>query len=80
MIRSGRGPFRNISSGGTHIHHSVPGIILLIIGLWNATILPSEKGFYAFAFLLAIFGAVAVQKNTRDALQADKDGKDHPEK
>ena len=39
---------------------------LLIIGLWNATILPSEKGFYAFAFLLAIFGAIAVQKNTRD--------------
>ncbi|MGV1001971.1 inner membrane protein YiaA [Empedobacter falsenii] len=41
-------------------------ITLLIIGLWNATILPSEKGFYAFAFLLAIFGAIAVQKNTRD--------------
>ena len=41
-------------------------IVLLIVGLWNATILPSEKGFYAFAFLLAIFGAIAVQKNTRD--------------
>ena len=26
-------------------------IVLLTIGLWNATILPSEKGFYAFAFL-----------------------------
>lgn len=39
---------------------------LLIIGLWNATLLPSEKGFYAIAFLLAMFGAVAVQKNTRD--------------
>jgi uncharacterized membrane protein YiaA len=41
-------------------------IALLIIGLWNATILPSEKGFYAFAFLLALFGGIAVQKNTRD--------------
>lgn len=41
-------------------------IILLIIGLWNADLLPSEKGFYAFAFLLALFGAIAVQKNTRD--------------
>lgn len=41
-------------------------IALLIIGLWNATLLPSEKGFYAFAFLLAMFGAIAVQKNTRD--------------
>ena len=47
-------------------------IILLTIGLWNATLLPSEKGFYAFAFLLALFGAVAVQKNIRDAQQADK--------
>lgn len=50
-------------------------IVLLTIGLWNATLLPSEKGFYAFAFLLAIFGAVAVQKNTRDALQAEKEEK-----
>ncbi|MEP1097430.1 MAG: inner membrane protein YiaA [Cyclobacteriaceae bacterium] len=41
-------------------------ILLLIIGLWNAELLPSEKGFYAFAFLLAIYGAIAVQKNTRD--------------
>lgn len=41
-------------------------IVLLTIGLWNATLLPSEKGFYAFAFLLAMFGAIAVQKNTRD--------------
>ncbi|WP_462264091.1 inner membrane protein YiaA [Mucilaginibacter sp.] len=41
-------------------------IVLLTIGLWNATILPSEKGFYAISFLLALFGAIAVQKNTRD--------------
>ena len=41
-------------------------ILLLTVGLWNATILPSEKGFYAFAFLLALFGAISVQKNTRD--------------
>lgn len=37
-------------------------IVLLAVGLWNATILPSEKGFYAFAFLLALFGAISVQK------------------
>ena len=42
-------------------------ISLLIVGLWNATMLPSEKGFYAFAFLLALFGAITVQKNTRDS-------------
>jgi uncharacterized membrane protein YiaA len=41
-------------------------VLLLAIGLWNATLAPSEKGFYAMAFLLALFGSVAVQKNVRD--------------
>lgn len=45
---------------------TILSITLLTVGLWNATLLPSEKGFYAFAFLLGIFGAIAVQKNTRD--------------
>ena len=46
---------------------TILSISLLAVGLWNATLLPSEKGFYAFSFLLALFGAVAVQKNIRDA-------------
>lgn len=45
---------------------TILSIVLLIVGLWNATLLPSEKGFYAFSFLLSIFGAITVQKNTRD--------------
>jgi len=52
---------------------TILSIVLLIVGLWNATLLPSEKGFYAFAFLLAIFGAIAVQKNTRDMQNFDSD-------
>ena len=48
-------------------------IALLIIGLWNASFLPSEKGFYAFAFLLGLFGAITVQKNTRDLLNSRKE-------
>jgi uncharacterized membrane protein YiaA len=51
---------------------TILSIILLVIGLWNATLLPSEKGFYAFAFMLALFGAIAVQKNVRDTAQATK--------
>jgi uncharacterized membrane protein YiaA len=47
-------------------------IVLLTIGLWNAELLPSEKGFYAFSFLLSLFAAVTVQKNTRDIQAADK--------
>lgn len=41
-------------------------IALLMIGLFNATLLGSEKGFYGVSFLMALFGAVAVQKNIRD--------------
>ena len=44
-------------------------ILLLVVGLWNADLLLSEKGFYGFSFLLAMFGSIAVQKNTRDKLE-----------
>jgi uncharacterized membrane protein YiaA len=47
-------------------------IALLIVGLWNATLTLSEKGFYGMAFLLSLFGAIAVQKNTRDMGAAPK--------
>jgi len=51
---------------------TILSIVLLAVGLWNANLLPSEKGFYAFAFLLAVFGAITVQKNTRDVQAAGK--------
>ena len=41
-------------------------IVLLTVGLWNAELTRSEKGFYAMSFILSIFSAIAVQKNTRD--------------
>ena len=41
-------------------------VLLLGVGLVNATLAPSEKGFYAMAFLLSMFAAVTVQKNVRD--------------
>jgi uncharacterized membrane protein YiaA len=47
-------------------------IVLLVIGLWNATLLRSEKGFYAMSFTLSIFSAIAVQKNTRDSQKAEQ--------
>lgn len=56
-------------------------ILLLTVGLWNATLAVSEKGFYAMSYLLSLFAAVAVQKNVRDltlfrddAPAADRDG------
>ncbi len=51
---------------------TVLSIVLLVVGLWNTSLLPSEKGFYAFSFLLALFGAIAVQKNTRDLTEPIK--------
>lgn len=44
----------------------VAAVLLLVVGLWNATLLLSEKGFYAMAFVLTLFAIVAVQKNVRD--------------
>jgi hypothetical protein len=32
MIRAGRGPFRDNVHGEVHVHHAVPGIVLLVIG------------------------------------------------
>ncbi|WP_144510270.1 inner membrane protein YiaA [Bacillus sp. FJAT-22090] len=46
-------------------------ILLMAIGLYNAgSIILSEKGFYAMAFVLSIFAAITVQKNVRDTQKA----------
>ena len=42
-------------------------VVLMGVGLYNATLALSEKGFYAMAFVLALFATVAIQKNVRDA-------------
>lgn len=44
----------------------IASLLLLIIGLRNADLELSEKGFYAISYLLSLFGAITVQKNTRD--------------
>lgn len=46
-------------------------VLLLVVGLWNATLALSEKGFYGMAYALALFAAIAVQKNTRDSQAAE---------
>ena len=52
---------------------TILSIILLTVGLWNAQLTKSEKGFYAMSFVLSIFSAIAVQKNIRDMKQAKND-------
>lgn len=36
MIRAGRGPFHNVTPGGVHVHHVVPGILLMTVGGFTA--------------------------------------------
>ena len=45
---------------------TIASILLLVIGLWNADLFLSEKGFFGMAFTLSLFASIAVQKNTRD--------------
>ena len=51
---------------------TVLSILLLVVGLWNAELEKSEKGFYGMSFTLALFAAVAVQKNIRDSVSVRK--------
>ena len=46
-------------------------VVLLAVGLWNAQLSLSEKGFYAMAFVLCLFSSVAIQKNIRDSKSID---------
>lgn len=58
---------------------TVSSIALLIIGLMNAELLLSEKGFFGMAFILSLFAAITVQKNVRDKeiLSKRKEDNDH---
>lgn len=52
---------------------SILALLLLVVGLWNANLALSEKGFYGMSFLLSLFAAITVQKNTRDIAIADRE-------
>ncbi len=61
----------------TNIYYGISWFALIVsislmgIGLFNAgSIILSEKGFYAMAFVLSIFSAITVQKNVRDMEKA----------
>jgi uncharacterized membrane protein YiaA len=58
---------------------TVLSILLLVIGLWNAELQRSEKGFYGMSFTLALFAAVAVQKNIRDSQWVERHKEKTPE-
>ena len=51
-------------------------LTLMTVGLWNAGMSASEKGFYAMSFVLSLFAAVTVQKNVRDLARGDRHDED----
>ncbi|MFH9073249.1 hypothetical protein [Streptomyces alboflavus] len=57
LIRAGKGPFRNISTGDMHVHHVVPGIFLMLVGGFWAV----AAGRHSFGSMCAavIFGVGA---------------------
>ena len=50
----------------------IASILLMAIGLYNASFTLSEKGFYGMAYVLSLFAATTVQKNIRDIAVIDK--------
>jgi len=46
-------------------------LTLLAVGLWNAEMTLSEKGFYGIAFFMSMFAALVVQKNIRDSVAVE---------
>ena len=60
----------------THIYYGLSWLsillclLLMATGLWSAPLTLAEKGFYSMAYLLSLFAAITVQKNTRDSVAA----------
>ncbi|MFI7399808.1 hypothetical protein ACIBW9_04840 [Streptomyces sp. NPDC049541] len=54
LIRAGKGPFGNVKAGGLHIHHVVPGVVLVVVGGFGA-VASGRHGFGA-AVCAVLFG------------------------
>lgn len=51
---------------------TIVSILLLVVGLWNAELALSEKGFYGMSYTLSLFAAISVQKNIRDTAESER--------
>ena len=77
LQKSVRDRLENIPVTGTYFgicwFSFFTAITLLAVGLWNADMLLSEKGFYAISFLLSLYASISVQKNIRDMVYSPSD-------
>jgi hypothetical protein len=61
LIRDGRGPFRNrVTASGVHVHHAVPGLVLLIVGAFFAVGGPQDLGWRCAAAIMIGIGVSLV--------------------
>ena len=61
MIRSGRGPFsNNVSDTGLHVHHAVPGVIILVVGAFTALVVDLDSPWSVVAGLCVGIGTSLV--------------------
>ena len=61
-IRAGRGPFRDVSVGGAHVHHMVPGIILLLVTGYLANAVEARAGRTTVALLFGVGAALTLDE------------------
>ena len=61
-IRAGRGPFRDVTIGGAHLHHMVPGIILLLITGYLANAVQARAAQNTVAILFGIGAALTLDE------------------
>ncbi|MFI6844418.1 hypothetical protein OG535_37835 [Kitasatospora sp. NBC_00085] len=63
LIRAGRGPFRNVEVGGTHVHHQVYGILaMLVAGAIEFSYRPDTPGAQILAVLFGAGAALTVDE------------------
>lgn len=72
-IRAGRGPFRDMDPDGVHLHHSIPGIILLTAGAVASVAVPRDIAWRSLAAVAIGIGASLVFDEFAMLLHLDDD-------
>ncbi|QTI69875.1 hypothetical protein [Gordonia polyisoprenivorans] len=63
LIRAGRGPFHNNVRGGVHIHHAVPGLVLLLVGaVMSVTVAGHRPGALIAAVLIGVGASLVLDE------------------
>jgi hypothetical protein len=62
LIRAGRGPFRDVRVGGTHVHHLVPGIAMVLVTGYLSNAIHPRAGRTAVAILFGIGAALTLDE------------------